>query len=196
VVQLDSLLLRLKKRLRSSLPINQALCRQAASPEKLAMNWINIFITPAFGALVGFAVWYFQSRLEAINRAKESLHAERRKAYSDVLDPFIRIFAGIKNPQEHAKAMKHILSYEYKKAAFEFSLIGADDVVRSFNELMGYIYSSSDSESPSPGDLLKYWGLFLLEIRKNVGNPETKLLAADMLRSQIKDIDEVLKQAT
>lgn len=160
------------------------------------MDWTELVAVPIFGALVGVAVWYFQSRIQAIDKAKENLNAERRKAYSDVLEPFIRVFAGIKNPAEQKKALKQIQSFEYKRAAFEFSLIGADGVIKSFNDLMVHIYSTEEENLPDPSGLLKLWGALLLEIRKNVGNPNTKLAPVDMLKSQIKGIDEILNSVT
>jgi len=88
-----------------------------------------------------------------------------------------------------------MLSVDYKRTTFEFSLIGADDVVRSFNDLMQYVYSfdTDADEKPDPSELMRRWGAFLLEIRRNVGSPKTKLTPADMLRSQIKDIDKIVK---
>ncbi len=161
----------------------------------MGIAWINLLVTPLVAALVGYGVWYFQSRLEALRREQERLHDDRRKVYSDVLEPFVRIFAGIKNPKENQKALQHMLSVEYKRTAFDFSLIGADDVVRSFNDLMQYVYSfdAEADEKPDPSKLMRLWGAFLLEIRRNVGNPKTKLTPADMLRSQIKDIDKIIK---
>ena len=161
----------------------------------MEIDWIDFLVTPLVGALVGFGVWYFQSRFEALRREQERLHDDRRKVYTDVLEPFVRIFAGIKNPKENQKALQHMLSVEYKRTAFEFSLIGADDVVRSFNDLMQYVYSfdAEADEKPDPSELMRLWGAFLLEIRRNVGNPKTKLTPADMLRSQIKDIDKIIK---
>lgn len=161
----------------------------------MEIDWIDFLVTPLVGALIGFGVWYFQSRLEALRREQERLHDDRRKVYADVLEPFVRIFAGIKNPKENQKALQHMLSVEYKRTAFEFSLIGADDVVRSFNDLMQYVYSfdAEGKEKPDSSELMGLWGAFLLQIRRNVGNPKTKLKPADMLRSQIKDIDKIIK---
>ncbi|MBK5226122.1 MAG: hypothetical protein JJD96_06080 [Thermoleophilia bacterium] len=153
---------------------------------------INFIVTPLVAAIVGFAVWYFQSRIEALRRAQEHLHDDRRKVYSEILEPFIRIFAGINNEGESKKAMQHLLSVEYKRTAFEFTLIGADEVVGSFNNLMKYLYSVEDAETPDPKEIMRLWGKFLLQIRINVGNPKTKLKPVDMLRSQIKDIDKIL----
>ena len=161
----------------------------------MQIDWMDFLATPLIGALVGFGVWYFQSRLEALRREQERLHDDRRKVYADVLEPFVRIFVGIKNPKENQKALEHMLSLEYKRTAFQFSLIGADDVVRSFNDLMQYVYSFDPDarEKLDPSELMRRWGVFLLEIRRNVGDPKTKLTPADMLRSQITDIDKIMK---
>jgi hypothetical protein len=158
------------------------------------IDWLDILIAPLVGAIVGFGVWYLQSRLEAIRREQERLHDDRRKVYADVLEPFVRIFAGIRNPKENQAALQHMLSVEYKRTAFEFSLIGADDVVKSFNDLMQYVYrlEVEAEEKRNPRELLRLWGVFLLEIRRNVGSPKTRLTATEMLRSQIKDIDKAL----
>jgi putative addiction module component (TIGR02574 family) len=44
--------------------------------------------------------------------------------------------------------LEKILSFEYKRTDFEFSLIGADEVVKSFNNLMQYAYSFDPSSLP------------------------------------------------
>lgn len=164
----------------------------------MTIDWINILITPGVGAAVGFGVWYFQSRIDSLRRAQESLHDERRKVYAQVLDPFVRIFAGITNPQETKKAMKHVGSYDYRRTAFEFSLVGSDNVVRAFNDLMQYIYraGTDDGTDMDPRQLMRHWGAFLLEIRRNLGNADTKLTEVDMLKGFITDVDRLLSNKT
>jgi hypothetical protein len=134
------------------------------------MNLQEIIIGPILGSIFGFAVWYFQSRITKLQEEQKRLNDDRRKVYTDILEPFIRIFAGIKDPKESAKALKDVQSFDYKKTAFEFNVEGPD---------------KSD-----PKDMLKYWGNFLIEVRKSLGNPKTKLTAIDMFRSLIKDIDK------
>ena len=157
------------------------------------IDWIDFLITPLVAAIVGFAVYYFQSRIDALRRAQERLHDDRRNVYAEVLDPFIRVFASLKNPHETEKALKIIKSYEYKKTAFEFSLIGSDKVVRAFNSFSQYTYQldAEAGEKPDTKTLMLLWGGFLLEIRRNVGDPKTRLSPFDMLRVQIKDIDTI-----
>ncbi len=156
-------------------------------------DWINILIAPLAAAVVGFVVWYFQSRLEALRRERERLHDDRRKVYTDILEPFVLIFAGIKDPAENAKALKLMLSPKYKKAAFEFGFVGSDEVVKAFNALMQYVYQSSDDKHEAdPRVLMQLYGELMLCIRRNVGDKGTKLTPADMLASQIKDIERFL----
>ena len=143
---------------------------------------------------VGIVVWFLTSRVEAIRREKEKLHDDRRKIYMQILDPFIRVFAGIKNPSETNKALKQIVSYENRRAFFELNLLGSDDVVRAVNDYMQFVYKQgADSGQDNSNDIITYWGGLLLAIRRDLGNKRTKLTEADMLRALITDIDRVLK---
>jgi hypothetical protein len=130
----------------------------------MGVSIANILLAPVAAALVGFAVWYFQSRINKLHAAQAKLQDERRKVYSDVLSPMIRAFAGAKTKPELQKALREVTSFEYKKTVFEFNLIGSDDVVRAFNDMMQYFYHA-DSESSDVGQLketLKRWAHFCL----------------------------------
>lgn len=85
-----------------------------------------------------------------------------------------------------------MLSVEYKRTAFEFSLIAADTVVTSFNDLMQCVYRQGADGKSDAKELMRLWAAFLVELRRNVGDPNTKLSPADMLRGQVKDIDRVI----
>ena len=128
---------------------------------------------------------YISIRRESSEREKERLYDERRQIYLKILEPIIRIFAGINNPEETQKAMQQIKTYEHRRVLFELNLIGSDDVVRALNEFMQYLYRGDVDAR----QLLTYWGQLLLSIRKDLGNKGTGLSEVDMLRSQITDID-------
>lgn len=70
--------------------------------------------------------------------------------------------------------------------------MGSDDVVKAFNSLMQYVFKMETipENEKDPKELLNFWGQFLLEIRKSVGDKKTKLNVVDMLRNQITDIDK------
>lgn len=157
----------------------------------MEIDWVVLLVTPFVAAVVGFAVWYFQSQIDTIRRAQDRLHDDRRKVYADVLEPIIRLFAGIRDQKETQKALQQIRSFEWRRSAFEFSLIGSDDVVRAFNEMMQYIYRFDPNSGPQihPVELMRLLGAFLLEIRKSVGEPKTSLLPVDMLKPHIKEIE-------
>ena len=72
--------------------------------------------------------------------------------------------------------------------------MGSDDVVRAMNSLMQHIYSfEREGTAGKPEDMLVYWGRVLLAIRRDPGNNKTGLAEADMLKGQIKDIDQLIK---
>lgn len=156
----------------------------------MEIDWVDLVVTPVVAAAVGVAVWYFQSQIDALRRAQDRLHDDRRKVYADVLDPIIRTFAGIRDLKETQKAMAQIQSFDWRRNAFEFSLIGSDDVVRAFNSMMQYLYQfdAQGGRQADPAQLMRLWGNFLLKIRKDVGDPKTGLTPQDMLEAHIKDI--------
>lgn len=61
--------------------------------------------------------------------------------------------------------------------------------------MMQFFYRiSSAGREPEAADMLQYWGGFLLEIRRSIGDPKTKLSRKDMLRGLVTDIDEVMPE--
>lgn len=150
-------------------------------------------LIPVVGAAVGLIVWFVRSWVESIHRARERLHDERRRIYLDLLEPHIRILASRESKKQLAEVTEFVQSYEYKRTAVEFNLVGSDNVVRAFNDMMQFFYHvDASKESTSPKEFIKHWGGLLLEIRKNVGEPGTKLSERDMLRALIKDIDSIV----
>ena len=148
-------------------------------------------ITALVAALVGFAVWFFQSRIEAARQAEGRLRDERRKTYADLLDPFLKAMS---SPTETWRKDKAFDPYTMRRAGFEVSIIGSDEVVRSFNKMMQALYAleRENKEMVLP-TTLQLWGGLLLEVRKSVGDPRTRLTPRDMLAGLIKDIDNLLR---
>ena len=143
--------------------------------------------------VVGLAVWYLTSRVEAIRRETAKLQDERGKIYAQVLEPYIRLFAGTKDSSETEKAMTQVTSFEYRRALFQLNIMGSDDVILAMNRLMQYFYASErDSTPPELVEILPLWATVLLTIRRDLGNEGTKLEKVDMLRGQIKDIDQLM----
>ena len=155
------------------------------------MDFETIVAIPVVSAVVGALVWYLQSRIEAVRTERRRLQDERRKIYIAVLEPYIRVFAGIKNPSETQKAMKRMLSFEYRKISYELNLMGSDEVIRANNAFMQLAYSAGEG-TIAPEAWLECWGGLLLAIRKDLGAKKTGLTRAEMLESQITDAKEYL----
>jgi hypothetical protein len=154
------------------------------------MDWNSPLVTALAAALAGLFVWFIQSRIEAARQAESRLRDERRKTYADLLTPF---FKAMSTPTESWKKEKALDPFNMRRAAFEVSIIGSDDVIRAFNKMMQALYrverENKEIELPT---MLQLWGELLLEVRKSVGDPRTKLRPRDMLAGLMKDIDQLL----
>jgi hypothetical protein len=155
------------------------------------MNWLQVLGPSLLMVLGGIITWFLKSRVEELRATEERLREERRKIYSQILDPYIRLFADLKG-QGPSQAIKKITSYEYrKKTAFDLNLFGSDEVVRAYNALMKHTYEAESTGKQDPKEMMRLWGSLLLEIRRSLGNKKTKLNEFDMLRAMIKDIDNL-----
>lgn len=166
---------------------------------------IGSIATPIFVIILSGIGWVIANRYNKAREIEEKLRDDRINIYNIILEPYIFLlmkeehFKKIpkyKNKSNIEVATNKILSLEYKQAGFQLSLIGSDEVVRAFNRLMQYQYSLENKPnlgSPeSTKETLKYFGYFLLEIRKNIGNKSTKLKYYETLEYLVKDIKDIL----
>ena len=116
----------------------------------------------------------------------------RREVYMKILNPYISMFSNTHDQARQQKAMKEVASPAYRRAHFEFNLIGSDECVKAVNDMVVYFRKIEGSEEATPKDVVKYRGGILLAVRKDLGNKDTKLDSVDMLISHITDIDKVV----
>ena len=156
-------------------------------------TWIN-YVT-AIGAVATPLVvlfltavgWRLRTRLERRVALEDKLREDRIAIYNDILEPFIILLmtdaAWQADPKNKAKdknaiATQKMLSLEYRQKGFRLSLVGSDDVVRAYNDLMQYFFSRSEDQHTTEVDvryMMSLLGGFLLEIRRSMGNEATKL---------------------
>ena len=80
--------------------------------------------------------------------------------------------------------MNIMLSLDYRKQAFKMSLLGSDEVVSAYNNLMQFFYSfegNPDTLEPKLKEMMALLGTFLLAIRRSMGNEFTTLTNWQML---------------
>ena len=152
------------------------------------MNWLQVLGPSLLVIAGGIVTWFLKSRVEELRATEEKLREERRKIYSQLLDPYVRLFSDLKG-QDTEHVIRTITSYEYRKTAFDLNLFGSDEVVRAYNALMQYSFQSEFARKQDPKELMRLWGGLLLETRRSLGNKGTRLQELDMLRAMIKDID-------
>jgi len=150
---------------------------------------LEALVGPVLMIIGGIITWFIKSSSEELRATREKLRSERRKIYADILDPHIRIFAGLKGLGVE-EAEGKIKSYDYRKIAFDLNLIGSDGVVCANNNFMKYAYETEPNQQ-DPREIMRLLGKLLLEIRRSLGNKKTKLNEFDMLRAMIKDIDNI-----
>jgi len=133
------------------------------------------------------SIW-FKSKLDELNAIREKLNTERRKVYGEILAPYIKLFAKLNRGEPIEDISQEILSDDYKRSIFELTLLGSDEVVTAYTNLMQYFFRMDESEKQDTRKTIKLWGKLRLEIRKDLGNKNTKLNEIDLLKSEIKDI--------
>jgi len=155
---------------------------------------VGAVATPILVLLLTGIGWSIRNRQERIFKLEERLQEDRIATYNDILEPFIILLmperAWAADPKNRSKdknqlATLKMLSLDYRKVGFKLSLIGSDQVVGAYNDMMQYFYNSGEIAGSGSEDHVKRMmhllGKFLLEIRKSMGNEASKLDAWDML---------------
>ena len=161
------------------------------------MEWLQSISAPIVVAAIAASLtalgWYLRSHWESLRREREMLQSERRRVYLQVLEPYIRAMTGLKSQQENKKAAKQITSFDHRRALFEINILGSDEVIRAFNDMMQYFYGMEENHpEETSGGALEHLGSLLVAIRRDLGSKKTELTAMDMLKSQVNDIDKFL----
>lgn len=149
---------------------------------------IGSVATPIMVLILTAVGWKYRQSIEHRIKLEEKLREDRIEIYNAILEPFIILLmtdaaweSDKKNKGKDKKqiAVSQMLSLDYRKVSFKLSLIGSDDVVKSFNNLMQYFYNQSgDGQSPDMNklrEMMSLLGTFLLEIRRSMGNEATKI---------------------
>ena len=167
--------------------------------------------TPILVIILTGVGWQIRSRIERRLSLEDKLREDRIEAYNQILEPFIillmtdkawavemkirRETAGKGKMADIDKgdyAAEKLLSLDYRKQAFRLSLIGSDEVIKAYNNLMQYFYQQEEQQTASSNEvkakeIMSLLSTFLLEVRKSMGNEATKLSNWDMLEWLLTD---------
>ena len=165
---------------------------------------IGAVATPLVVIFLSAVGWKYKSSIERKNELNNKLRDDRIEIYNSILEPFIIILLPDavweadkknKNKDKTDVAVGKMLTLDYRKQGFKLSLMGSDDVVKSYNNLMQYFYNAEDNK-PSNNEhflheMLSLLGTLLLEIRKSMGNEATSLDNWDMCEWWMKDARKI-----
>lgn len=153
------------------------------------MEFVENILPTLLVVAAGFITWFLKDKSEKLKFQREKLIEEKRLNYEKILEPIIRVLAGVKNKVEMDKALKQIQFFDYKKSAFQLMLFGSDNVVNAYKDYFQYLYKNESNLDPYK--MLNTLGKVILEIRKDLGNDKTALKEYDMLRFMITDIEKM-----
>jgi len=160
--------------------------------------------TPILVIALSAIGWKIKSSVERKIQLENQLREDRVEIYNEILEPFIIVLMSDaawaqdkrnKNKDKNKLATDIMLSLEYRKLGFKLSLMGSDEVVKSYNDLMQHFYNIESEQSSQKPDSMKQililLGTFLLNIRKSMGNESTKLDHWDMCEWWMSDTRKV-----
>lgn len=163
---------------------------------------ISSIATPIVLLALAAIGWIFRSRVERRFALEDKLRDDRVETYYQILEPYIIMFMADaawnsdpknKNKSKFDVGSRKMLSLEYRKQGFRLALFGSDEVMRSYNKLMQYFFTR-DANSPVTKEVVRdsisMIGELILEIRRSVGNSETKLDRLEMLEWFLSEMDE------
>lgn len=142
---------------------------------------------PLLMFLGGLFSWFLKTRKEDLQAIEERALERRIETYNIILHPLIVMFASKSSEKEKAIAINKIGSVPYRTAAFNLMSFGSDNLVNAYNEMMQSFYKKEAESNPKL--TMKKFANFLLSIRKDVYNKNTKLKEWDMLKFMITDIE-------
>lgn len=154
-------------------------------------------ISPILLTIGGLLTWVLKSKREELLTQEEKSREFRIKTYETLLEPYIAIFTFNLPEQKKEKEIQKITNLEYKKAAFNLTTFGSDEVVKAFNKLMQSFYHKKADDFENKNDwgiiMLTVFSDFLLAIRRDLYTKNTKLKRSQLIEFMITDIEDYRK---
>lgn len=147
--------------------------------------------SPILLGIGGLISWLLKTRKEELQAIEERALEKRIATYNQILHPLIVLLTNNVDQKIKDKSVAEIGSIEYRKAAFNLITFGSDQMVKSYNAMMQSFYKGEAETNPKA--TLEKFSNFILSIRKDVNNKNTKLNNWDMLKFMITDIDKYIK---
>lgn len=158
--------------------------------------FVGLQVSIVWTALLGGVAWSIRSSIEQRRAYQRLLADKKREQYFEFLDFLNHFVEGSKEGASgdastagsevpHAKP---ISIAEFRKWSLRLTLIGSDDVVKTWNAArLGRVEQADSDESV---ETLRKWGKLWLAMRKDCGHPDTQLKTSEILASFVNDVDK------
>ncbi len=166
-------------------------------------EWLTPLLVVILGGVFSAVGWRYRQSFERRWKAaeqrwkeEERLHPDRIEVYNEALEPYIVLLmsesewaaAQDSRPEyggmsRDEAALARVFSLAHRRNSFKLMLMGSDEVIRAYNDLMLFHSRPRDARMTEAEweEGLKLFGRLVLAIRRSVGNEATKLDAWDML---------------
>jgi len=93
---------------------------------------------------------------------------------------------------EHSTVIDFLGSVEHRLRVNELMMVGSDEVIGAFNRFVRFpIEVRAGKLTERSGDVLWLWADLVLAVRKDLGEPKTRLTPEAMIVGWVSDIDTV-----
>jgi hypothetical protein len=140
-------------------------------------------LSPILLTIGGVISWFLKSRKESLQLAEQLSREKRLETYKIILEPYWTILSPQAKEEERKKAMKEILTIDYKRACFDLVTFGSDNTVRSFNKFIQY-----EPPKEANTNILNLFSNFTLNVRKDLFKNSSRLDPEETLKFIIKDL--------
>jgi hypothetical protein len=171
----------------------------------IVLSWISAIgaiTTPFLLIVVSAILANVSKKQEKVYELQAKLQDDRLRIYNSLLEPFIiaatpeallsndKRFKGM-SPGDAAG--KILSTTEYKQLEFKLLLIGSDSVIKAYSEIKKYFFSGKfDGTQEATAHIIKLEGNWIVEIRKSVGNEDTKVTYRDTAWYFVKDAEKII----
>lgn len=149
-------------------------------------------LSPILLTTGGIISWLIKAKREELQNSEAMSREFKIATYKTLLEPFIATLTFTISQKDKDKEISKIKTLAYKKAIFDMTTFGSDEVVKMFSQIMQtFFHSDKHIEDEQYGiRLVAQISELLLQIRKDVYSSKTDLKRSDMIEFMLTDIEE------
>lgn len=150
------------------------------------VNYIPHIIIAFLGVLSTVLGILLTHQLARKRELEIKLYDNRRTLYLKLLQPFINALKSVTLKREPELGAE--ITAKMIETSINLSLFASDNVIYASNHFRRKAIAAQKSEKQDPRSVMNDFAKIILEIRKDSGNPKTKLIEKDVLQGFISEI--------